>query len=385
VKFTPEGGFVDLSVQVRDVSGDTYTIEVAVKDSGIGISQEQQARLFNSFEQADGSISRKFGGTGLGLAISKKIVEMMGGRIWIESEIGKGARFAFTFKAPKGNSTGASLVPFQVDWRKIQILVVDDEASVLEFFGKLANDLGFHCGAAADGATALRILEKCERGYYAIIFVDWKMPEMDGIELTRRIKELEGGDVVVTMISAIEWDLIAAKAKEAGVDEFVPKPLFSSSLINCISDCLSKYKDIKQLEKPREDGKFFQGKHILLAEDVEINREILLALLEDTGIAIDCAENGQEAVYMFEGAPDAYDAILMDIHMPEMDGFMATRSIRALPCAKAATIPIIAMTANVFREDIEKCLASGMNDHLGKPIVLDDVIAKLKTYLDISV
>lgn len=250
-KFTPEGGAVSMRVsRLTDAEDGRCTLQVEVADNGIGISEDQQTRLFRSFEQADGSISRKFGGTGLGLAISKKIVEMMGGRAWVESELGSGARFFFTFRAGVGTALPAA------------------------------------APAAQETAAA--------------------MPD---------------------------------------------------------------------------DEELFVGKRILLAEDVAINREILVTLLEHTGVVIDCAENGLVACNMFQETPDKYDMIFMDIHMPEMDGIEATRRIRAMDIPRAATIPIVAMTANVFREDIERCCAAGMNDHVGKPLELDEVLAKMRLYL----
>ncbi|MDR2180074.1 MAG: response regulator [Synergistaceae bacterium] len=251
VKFTPEGGSISLDVGFVKEEEGACTLQIKVTDTGIGITPEQQSRLFASFEQAESSTSRKFGGTGLGLAISKRIVELMEGRIWIESELGKGSTFAFTLRAKRGAAEPAD---------------------------------GSGVGAlAADDAPEVR-------------------------------------------------------------------------------DCFDEYR-------------------VLLAEDVEINREIVLALLEPTGLSIDCAENGEEAVRLFSEAPGRYDMIFMDVQMPEVDGYEATRRIRALGVPEAKKVPIVAMTANVFREDVEKCLEAGMDDHLGKPLDFDEVLARLRKYL----
>jgi len=210
--------------------------------------------------------------------------------------------------------------------------------------------------------------------------VDWKMPGMDGIELTSRIKARHGQKSVVIMISAAEWGVIEDKAHAAGVDKFLPKPLFPSGIVDCINECLG-VGGIPVRDTQPEDTESFDGYRILLAEDIDINREIVMSLLEPTKIEIDCAENGVEAVRKFSAAPDKYGVIFMDVQMPEMDGLEATRRIRALDFAEAKTVPIIAMTANVFREDIEKCLDAGMNDHVGKPLDFDEVISKLRKYL----
>jgi PAS domain S-box-containing protein len=383
VKFTPEGGTITLAVttiEPEHSSSEVQTtgLRIAVTDTGIGISQEQQKRLFTSFEQADGSIARKFGGTGLGLAISKNIVELMGGKIWIESEEGKGASFIFEVMVEvRAYKEEYNRV---IDWNKLRILVVDDSADILEYFKYFAETTHISCTVATNGAEAYSLIESSP--LFDIIFVDWRMPVMNGIELTAKIKAHYGKEVVVIMISATEWNHIEADAKQAGVDGFILKPLFPSVLVDSINNHLNMHHTSadKAPEEESMEG-IFKGLHVLLAEDIEINQEIVISILEDTGVSIDCAGNGLEAVKMFEAAPAKYQTILMDISMPEMDGFEATKNIRALSCAEAHTIPIIAMTANVFREDIEKCLAAGMNDHLGKPIDIDDLMKKLKHYL----
>jgi CheY-like chemotaxis protein len=271
---------------------------------------------------------------------------------------------------------------------------VDDDLYIRDYFTEISLQLGFSCDTVSGGEEAIARIEK--NGPYDIYFVDWKMPGMNGIETTRKIKELTTGNSadssrsVVTMISAGEWNSIERDAREAGVDKFLSKPLFPSSIADCINQCLGIENIVAAEEggaqKPPDN---FAGRHILLVEDVEINREIVLALLEPTAIAIDCAENGVEAVKMFSMSPDSYDMIFMDVQMPEMDGYEATRHIREMeketlrknPAAPAKPIPIIAMTANVFREDVEKCLAAGMNAHVGKPLNFEEVLAALRTYL----
>jgi signal transduction histidine kinase/DNA-binding response OmpR family regulator/HAMP domain-containing protein len=379
VKFTPERGSIRLDTHLIEEENGVCTIQVEVVDSGIGISQEQQSRLFTSFEQAESSTSRKFGGTGLGLAISRRIVEMMGGRIWIESEIGKGSKFAFIIQAARGEEKDEKPLLPGVNWRNIRILAVDDAPEIREYFADIAQRFEIACDTAADGDEAVSLIER--NGPYDVYFVDWKMPGMNGIELTRRIKEGKSDKSVVIMISATEWSAIEPDAKSAGVDKFLPKPLFPSAIADCINECLGVAASATENDQAQEETDSFEGYRILLAEDVEVNREVVLALLEPTRLAIDCAENGAEALKMFAAAPEKYDMVFMDVQMPEMDGYEATRHIRALGVPRAKEVSIVAMTANVFREDIEKCLAAGMNDHVGKPLDIDEVVAMLRKYL----
>jgi CheY-like chemotaxis protein len=350
-----------------------------VIDTGIGISKEQTSRLFTSFEQADSSTSRKFGGTGLGLAISKRIVELMNGRVWVASELGHGSTFGFTIEMQRGSSDHHSLLETGVTWGNIRILVVDDDKETLEYFSSIMKQFGVCCDTAESGMEALDLIEK--RGAYDIYFIDWKMPGINGIELTERIKAYNKGKKhVVVMISATEWSIIERDALAAGVDRFLPKPLFPSSIADCINECLGINRP-ETIEDVVTANDVFEGFRVLLAEDVEINREIVAALLEPTKIQIDYAENGAVAVEKFSTAPKYYDIIFMDVQMPEMDGYEATRIIRKLNNSRAKTIPIVAMTANVFREDIEHCLEAGMNDHLGKPLDMAEVIQKLHKHL----
>ena len=394
VKFTPEEGSIRLDAEFTGEEDGLCTIQIAVSDTGIGISKEQQALLFSSFQQADTSTSRKFGGTGLGLAISKRIVELMDGRIWVESKPGEGSTFAFTIKAGRGHDVPhASLLAPGMNLGNIRVLAVDDNAEILELFSSIMERFGIKYDIAAGGEEAIALMEK--NGHYDIYFVDWKMPGMDGIELSRKIKEhcttekSSFNKSVVIMISAVEWNAIEKEAEKAGVDKFLAKPLFPSTIANIINECLGFGSPEDTPETNRQTEENFKGFTMLLTEDIEINREIVLTLLEPTAMTIECAEDGKKAVEKFAAAPDKYDIIFMDIQMPEMDGYEATRRIRAIEAERhsasmdkqAHKIPIVAMTANVFREDVEKCLAAGMNDHVGKPLDIKEVMEKLKRYL----
>jgi len=407
VKFTSNNGSIRLDTCFKGEENGLCNIQISVTDSGIGISGEQKSRLFQSFQQAEASTVRKFGGTGLGLAISKNIVNMMGGKIWVESEEGKGSTFSFTILVKRGKGKTKHLYERSVNSGSIRILAIDDDPEILEFFKDISQRYKVHCDTAICGEDALRLVEL--NNNYNVYFIDWKMPDIDGVTLSSAIKSLERspGNSVVILISAAEWTEIEAKAKKAGVDKFLSKPLFPSAVADTICECLGADSLIKD-NALAEDASSFAGRCIMLAEDVEINREIVLAILEPTGLEIVCAENGLEAVKLFCQEPDRYDMIFMDVQMPEMDGYDATRNIRAfeaeqkespsngdaaqfavqLAAQNAAknknrkNIPIIAMTANVFKEDIEKCMKAGMDEHLGKPLDFELVMEKLRFYLN---
>ena len=380
VKFTPERGVIKINTYYLGEENGVCTIKLAVRDTGIGISPEQQARLFQSYNQAEASTSRKFGGTGLGLVISKSIVEMMNGEMSIESEAGKGSVFSFTIQVKRGEKKQEPYRAKEMNWEKLRVLIVDDESYILEDFKGIVEGFGASCDAAADATEALKLVEQ---GGYNIYFIDWMLPDIDGIELARQLKtkKLVEDDSLMVLISSAELSTIVVEAKETGIDKFLQKPLFPSAIMDIISEYLGLM-TLQPKENNKDTNGIYSGRHILLAEDVEINREIIQTLLEPTKLGIDYAENGVEAVRMFSEAPDKYEMIFMDVQMPEMDGYEATQHIRALDIPKAKTIPIIAMTANVFREDIEKCLDAGMNGHIGKPIDMDNLFDKLNEYLE---
>jgi len=375
VKFTPEHGSIHIHTQFLREENGVCTIQVSVADTGIGISPEQQSRLFQSFQQAESSTTRKFGGTGLGLAISKNIVKMMGGEIQVESELGKGTVFTFTFPAKRAPER----MDTHPDWSGIHILMVDDDADSLAEFEEIMQGLSVTCDTAASSLEALKLTH--EKGDYDICFIDWSMQDIHITELTGTLKsrKTSADTVFVVMLSAGEREMIGDEAKSTGFDKFISKPLFPSDIADIINEYLGD--EEKREEKGRQDIATFEGKCILLAEDVEINREIVTALLEPALLQIDCAANGREALDMFSSSPEKYDLIFMDMQMPEMDGLEATHRIRALDIPKAKTIPIVAMTANAFREDVENSLEAGMNAHISKPINLNEVLDKLNAYL----
>jgi len=383
VKFTPECGTIGLHIECMDTYEHEVRLKFTVSDTGIGISPEQQGKLFTSFEQADGSISRRFGGTGLGLAISKRIVELMGGKISIESEMGFGTKVIFNILVGKGAQKKRSDISQKIDRKNLRILAVDDSPATREYFHHLMTRLKLNYDVAASGAEALSMIDSAIKNGkpYNFFFVDWMMPEMDGVQLATTIKERMPTNAVIIMISAARWSDIESQATAAGIDGFIPKPLFPSALVDCINICLGAVSEEDKKVNAEQKNFNFSDYHILLVEDVEVNREIVIALLEDTKIKIDVAGNGIEAVEKFTANGDKYDLVFMDIHMPVMDGHEATREIRASAHPAAKQMPIVAMTANAFREDVERCKESGMNDHISKPIERALMIDKMALWL----
>ncbi|MDR0831471.1 MAG: response regulator [Bacillales bacterium] len=382
VKFTHQFGSINLSATLISEEKGICTLKVSVKDNGIGLSEEQISKLFRTFQQGDNSTTRKYGGTGLGLAISKKIIEASGGKIWVESRLGEGATFTFTVKAGRGTEDLTNKLRPDANWSTVRVLVVDDYKDVLDYFKDITDQIGVSCDIASSGAEALKLIK--EKGKYDIYYVDWKMPEMNGVELIEEINKVKDEKSVIIMISSVEWSEIETQAKEVGVNKFLAKPLFPSTILDSISLCLGVENQVETQENKKAIVDSFEGYSLLLVEDVEVNKEIVLTLLEPTNLKIDWAENGIEAVTLFKRNHQKYDAIFMDVQMPEMDGYEATKKIRVSNLPESTVVPIIAMTANVFKEDIEKCLAAGMNDHIGKPIDFEEVLVKLKSYLPLK-
>ena len=378
IKFTPEGGIIRLDSQMIAVENDACRLQISVEDTGIGITDEQKKRLFRSFEQAEADTSRKFGGTGLGLAISKRIVELMGGKIRVESEPGNGSKFIFTVLLKRDTKENKRALIAGTGGSSLRIFVADDETEICSFFTAFSENRGISCTTAANGEEALAALERDET--YDVCFLDWLLPGIDGAAFAQKVREKSDAPAIVIIYSSADWAEIEEKALAADIDKFLLKPLLPSAVVDMINICTGVGKSAGQ-ESELSCADDFSGYSILLAEDIEINREIVLALLEPMFLQIDCAENGAQAVKQFMEEPEKYSLIFMDVQMPEMDGFEATRAIRALDLPLAKTIPIIAMTANVFREDIEKCMEVGMNGHVGKPLDFDEVLAQIRRYL----
>jgi signal transduction histidine kinase/CheY-like chemotaxis protein len=389
VKFTPNGGLISINARLlkkedegeRGGDSDACTLQIEVIDSGIGISREQQPKLFQAFHQVEADTARRFGGTGLGLSISKNIVEMMGGTIWVESELEQGSTFGFTVQLRMGDAKTLESRDGKTSWKNVRILVVSDDSGISGRIGGLAQKYGALCDIALSGNDALGLALRGDP--YDICFIDWAVPDIKALHIAQELKAMipKRSKSVVAMISSIDWSDIEDETTKEGIDRFLSKPLFSSSVTEMVNELCGGVRS--QAEKAvktqaEETMDTFEDKHILLVEDIATNREVVMVLLEPTDINIDCAENGVEAVRMFSQSPDKYDLIFMDLQMPEMDGYEATRQIRSHNIPKAKDIPIIAMTANVFRDDVERCLDAGMNGHVGKPIDIDEVINVIK-------
>ena len=379
VKFTPDEGIIRIDARLAAEENDQCTIRLSVTDTGIGISPEQQSRLFQQFQQAENDTASKFGGTGLGLAISKAIVEMMGGRIWIESEIGKGAAFIFTIQLKAVKTEQQAPADNDINWSAIRILAADSSPETLACIKEIIERHGACCDTAVNGADAIELIRR--NGPYNLYYIEWNMPGSASASLIKEISAMESSATqpIINLISAIGWNTIEGK-EIAKKGTFIIKPLFPSIIGESMYTALGV--TAKALTKNQPESMVTFEQHcIMLVEDVEINREIMFSLLEPTLLEVEYAVNGAEAVRLFTVNPGKYDLILMDVQMPEMDGYEATRRIRAQAIPEAKTIPIIAMTANVFREDIEKCLNAGMNNHLGKPINFEEMLEKLQIYL----
>ena len=387
VKFTPEGGDIKVSVSLKKIEGNIAELEFAVSDNGIGMTDDQQKRLFTAFEQGDGGIARRFGGTGLGLSISKNIVELLGGKIRAESAPDKGSKFIFTIKAEAAEGERRTILSKGTSLKNLKVLTVDDSDETRLFIGSLMAENNIPSCEAETAERGLEMLEAAQKEGrpFTLVFMDWNLPGINGLDAAKIIKDKYNGGINVVLISASDWSgNIERSAAGTGIRHFLHKPLFSSMIINTVNEILGVPETENAGKALSAQTPDFKGNTVLVAEDVEINRDILSALLEPTRVALEYAENGKIAVDMFNAAQDKYGLILMDIHMPEMDGYEATRRIRALGTEKSLSVPIIAMTANVFSEDVRRCIEAGMNGHTGKPVDYTKLINKLAEYLKIN-
>ena len=365
LKFT-ETGHIQLSIRRLDSVGEKVFIRFEVSDTGCGMGKDMLSRLFRPFEQENAGTAQRYGGSGLGLSIVKSIVTMMGGAIGVKSVPGEGTTFTVDLPFLKNEAQPSSVT---IDAEHLRVLVVDDNAQARDYASAVLKRIGVAHTCVDSGEKALAELRHgIESGKpYAVCLVDWKMPIMDGIEVTRRIRERYHRGMVVIVVSSYEHYQADESAREAGADMFVTKPLFQSTL----HDLLMTLTSGPLASKGQTGFKTFAGRHVLLAEDNRLNRIVAEGLLRKCGVTCDMAMDGSQAVAMFTASPpDAYDAILMDIQMPNMDGLAATRAIRASDHPQAGTIPIIAVSADAFNEDIARSLSAGMTDHVAKPIEL---------------
>ena len=367
VKFTPAGGKVELQVERTAQFDGKSSLRFTISDTGIGMSREYLPRLFDTFSQEDSSTTTKYGSTGLGMAITKNIVELMNGHIDVESEKGIGTTFVVTVTLSDSGRTDMSGEE-EVLPNEMTVLIVDDDPVACRHAQLVLEKAGIASELASSGKQAVDMvkLRHARMEPYNLILVDWKMPVMDGVETTRQIRAEIGHESAIIILTAYRWDDVLEEALEAGVDSFLPKPLFAAAVLEEFKSAL-KRKDIPA--KKQQSRADLAGRHILLAEDMDVNAEILLMVLQMREIHADRAENGKKAVELFAAHPAGYyDAILMDMRMPEMDGLEATRVIRAMERPDAKAIPIIALTANAFDEDVQRSMQAGLNAHLSKPV-----------------
>ncbi len=366
IKFTEVPGSVLLTVERTGIFGDHSTLKFVIRDTGIGMDPEFVLKIFDPFAQEDSSRNSKYGSTGLGMAITKNIVEMMNGSISVESEKGKGS--AFTVIVSLRNCQHHGPVTRYINPKDMRVLIVDDEEIAAEHTRIVLDEVGIMADTCYTGEDALHMLEvqHTKHEAYNLVLLDWKMPKMDGLDVAREIRKRYDSETTVIILTSFNWDEIMDEALHIGVDSFLAKPLFASNVIDEFERLARKNNMSLYKEKKRADLK---GRRILLAEDIMINVEIMKQLMTMKAVTTDHAENGRIALEMFaQSKPGTYEAILMDVRMPEMDGLEATRAIRVLDRPDAKRVPIIAMTANAFDEDVQLSLQAGMNAHLSKPV-----------------
>ncbi len=364
-KFTEKGGEIRVEVTEQTRREQRVFLRFQVSDTGVGMNEDMQARLFKPFEQASGETAKKYGGSGLGLSITKNLIDMMQGAIEVKSALGEGTSFQVDLSFA---CTGEQRVENYHKLKNVRAMVIDDDGNAREYTAIVLDRLGISYDIATSGEDALQKMHLAQsQGHsYDICLVDWKMPDMDGLEVIRNIRKSFDSDTIIIIVSAYDLSEVKEEAEEAGANIFVTKPLFQSTVFNVLM-AMTGEKCVNTM--PAEEDLDFHGARVLLAEDNALNSEIAVDILEMVNVTVDVAENGEEAVKLFEASEtDRYFAILMDIQMPLMDGHEASRAIRASQHPQARQIPIFAMTANAFTEDISASLSSGMNGHISKPI-----------------
>ncbi len=394
IKFTDKGEVV-VSVKLSSRASDRVVLGFSVRDTGIGITPEQKGRLFQAFSQGDSSTTRRFGGTGLGLAICTRLIGLMGGTMDVDSVVGVGSDFhfeaGFGCRSEAPSSSVGRLAP-----RDLSVLVVDDHPTAREVLAEIAQTFGWSATLCATGLAALAELERAVReGHpYDVVLMDWKMPEMDGLEVARRIRAgAAAGAPIIIVISGYGRERVGAQFEDIGVSGFLVKPVTASTLLDAVTVAYARSGGGAALPAPVSESKpqsalcgpgwsarrALRGRRLLLAEDNAISRDVAREILERAGARVDIAENGRQALAAIQSNPQSFDAVLMDVQMPDMDGFEATAAIRVLPGAK--TLPIIAMTASALPADRQRCLDQGMNDHVPKPFDIDQLFDVLTRWI----
>ncbi len=393
IKFTEKGEVV-VSVKLSSLTNERVALAFSVRDTGIGVSPEQKERLFQAFSQGDSSTTRRYGGTGLGLAICTRLIRLMGGAMDVDSVVGKGSDFHFDARFGYRNEAPSSATARSVP-RDLSVLVVDDHPTAREVLAEIAQTFGWSARACATGRDALDELERAvRRGHpYDVVLMDWKMPEMDGLEAARRIREGDAsGAPIIIVISGYGRERVGPQFEDIGVAGFLVKPVTASTLLDAVTvayahsgGLVAPTFDGELADKPVLNGpgwnarRALRGRRLLLAEDNSISRDVAREILERAGARVETAENGRQAVALARENPQGFDAVLMDVQMPDMDGFEATAAIRALPGADR--LPIIAMTASALPADRQRCLDKGMNDHVPKPFDIDQLFEVLTRWV----
>jgi signal transduction histidine kinase/DNA-binding response OmpR family regulator len=411
VKFTDTGEIV-VSTELVKKDGAQVTLKFSVQDTGIGMTEKQAAKLFQPFAQADSSTTRKYGGTGLGLTISKRLAEMMGGEIWVESERGRGSTFSFTANFGLGKEKAKKRFKPSQDLQSMKVLVVDDNATSRDIFQEMLESFTFEVTVAASGPEGITELEAAGKDKpFELVIMDWKMPGMDGIETSQQIKDHKNLSKIpaIIMVTAYGREEVMQQTEQVGLEGFLLKPVNSSMLFDTIMEAFGEAlpetsRVAQRHEQEAEALKHIQGAHVLLVEDNEINQQVAREILEGAGLNVALATNGQEAVNAIK--ENEYDAVLMDVQMPVMDGYSATRKIRewelkaqssklkaaetgdenrdSVLSPQSSALPIIAMTAHAMAGDEDKSLQAGMNGHVTKPIDPDQLFATLQKWIQPS-
>ena len=380
VKFTPSGGKVMFEVEEVARAEGKSTLQLTISDTGIGISEEYLPKIFEAFSQEDSTAANKYGSTGLGLPITKSLVELMGGHISVESEKGAGTTFTLTVVLGNSDRRNEAADAGVLRPEEMSVLVIDDDPVACEHTQLVLGEVGVSCDAALSGAEGIDMVKTREarRHPYNLLLVDWRMPDMDGVETTRRIREEVGHDTPIIILTSYNWDEVAEEAEKAGVDSFVSKPLFAGTVLDEFGKAFKKK---EKAAKPKTVH--LEGRRVLLAEDVAINAEIMVVLLSMHDMEVDIAENGQVAVDKFAShEPGYYSAVLMDMRMPVLNGLEATEAIRGMGREDSADIPIIALTANAFDDDVQRSMKAGLDAHLSKPVDADELFATLEALIE---
>lgn len=379
VKFTPSYGNIRFEIKQLEAKEKKVNIQFRVIDTGMGMSKEFMGRMFTAFEQQDNTITRQFGGTGLGLSIAKLLIDRMEGKLEIASEIGKGSTFSFNLwlDVPEKES----LEEAKYSFGDLKILIVDDDKDMCEYLNKILKKMGIQPEIVNSGSEGIQKIKDMQdtQQFFDICLIDWQMPEIDGIEAARQMKQYMKKECFIILMSACDISIME-EVKAEGINKFISKPIFPSTLYDMIVEITQVDKEVK-VEQGIKEEYSFSNKRVLLVEDNEINRIIGIEVLEQLGLTVEYVEDGKQAVEQFEqSVGNYYDAILMDIQMPVMDGYTATERIRKGAHPRARVVPIIAMTANAFSEDVAEAIGRGMNGHIAKPIDIKTLGSTLSSY-----